>query len=198
MPKPCFVVDTIVGTVLSFQSRARAGGIAGLSPERIVVDNEAGLPLGTMNLLLMKIGHPLAGGFTQRQDALPHLEGVLARLAMPGERPATPRGRAELLSINPEITRRSTKMAAKKTAAKRTRAKAAKKAGVRQGKFGQFTGKKIVKIEKSNPRKEGTSGHNSWKAIPADGSYEKYLANGGVRRDLEWCLARGWCKLAPA
>jgi hypothetical protein len=90
--------------------------------------------------------------------------------------------------------------ATKKRATKKAAKTVAKKApGETRGRHGQFTGKKIYKLANKNPRREGTSGFNSWNAISKNGmAYEDYLAAGGKPRDLLWDISRGWAELRGA
>lgn len=81
-----------------------------------------------------------------------------------------------------------------KTASTSAQAKRGRPAG-----GGKFAGYRIIKLERANPRREGTSGYNSWNAISKSGMlYEDYLAAGGVKRDLMWAVEKGWLKLERA
>ena len=91
-------------------------------------------------------------------------------------------------------------MAAKKGSAKKAAKKGAKKAAGKKaagtGRPGQFSGKKITKLVSKNPRREGTSGFDSFNLIRNGMTYEQYLEAGGVRRDLEWDVAHDWVKVS--
>lgn len=88
-------------------------------------------------------------------------------------------------------------MATKKKATKKKSAtkKAAKKSEGRQGRPSAFSGKKLYKKEKGNPRREGTIGHKSFGLITNGMSYEKYTELGGRRQDLAFDVAKGYVEL---
>jgi len=65
-----------------------------------------------------------------------------------------------------------------------------------RGRRSQYTGQRLTKTQKDNPRREGTSGHKSFGLIRNGMLYEDFIAAGGVRRDLEWDVAHGWVKLS--
>lgn len=53
----------------------------------------------------------------------------------------------------------------------------------------------IVKDVKTNPRKEGTWGHQSWSLIKSGMTVAKFTELGGRTADLRWDIARGNCHL---
>lgn len=56
----------------------------------------------------------------------------------------------------------------------------------------KFSGGKIYRKVKENPRREGTHGHKSFEAILYDGiTFEEFRANKGRTKDLSWDLDRG-------
>lgn len=62
-----------------------------------------------------------------------------------------------------------------------------KKDIVHPGKRSKYSGKRIYRLTKDNPRREGTHGWHSWNAITEDGmTYEDYLANRGRLKDLDY------------
>lgn len=63
---------------------------------------------------------------------------------------------------------------------------------VHPGKRSQFSGKRLFRKVSENPRREGTHGWHSWKAITYDGiPYEDYLTNRGRLLDLSWEVKKG-------
>lgn len=54
------------------------------------------------------------------------------------------------------------------------------------GKRSKYTGKRIYKLIKTNPRRKGTWGWRSWEVIQHGMSYEDFIAAGGRRVDLAW------------
>lgn len=104
--------------------------------------------------------------FADRETALKRMVGVLEVLATPGP---VPEGKVAG-SISPP----------KEPKAPRA---------PRQGKM---AGMVIRLIEKANPRKPGTSGHRSRELITDGMTVEAYLAAGGIKRDLEWDIDKGY------
>ena len=66
----------------------------------------------------------------------------------------------------------------------------AEEAPRRRGRPPQFAGKRIFKLRKANPRREGTHGYRSWELLYDGMTYEEYLKAGGRRNDLQWDLDR--------
>ncbi len=60
----------------------------------------------------------------------------------------------------------------------------------------QFSGRKITKLVKENPRQKGTHGFRSFALIKNGMTYEQYLAAGGRRNDLAWDVAHKYVKVA--
>lgn len=81
---------------------------------------------------------------------------------------------------------RSTKRASKKAASKK----------VGGGRVSAFSGKKITKLAKDNPRRQGTAGHKSFSLINNGMTYEQYVAAGGRRQDLAFDLAHKYVSLS--
>jgi hypothetical protein len=54
---------------------------------------------------------------------------------------------------------------------------------------------RIFRVEKKNPRKEGSHGWNSWNVIKDGMTVADYLAAGGRRSDLAWDIDHGWTEL---
>lgn len=91
-------------------------------------------------------------------------------------------------------------MATKKAAAKKatpTKKVAAKKeVSAASGRTSNFAGKKITKVTKDNPRREGTLGHASFALITSGMTYEKFIELGGRNKDLAFDVAKGHLKVA--
>jgi hypothetical protein len=64
-----------------------------------------------------------------------------------------------------------------------------KSAGNHKGRPSVFSGKRIFKLVKENPRRSGSIGHKSFGKITNGMTYEKYIAAGGRRQDLAFDLA---------
>lgn len=128
--------------------------------------------------------------FESREIAEKRLQGVLEVLAKPGETPASLVGSADATEVGGDD------MAAK--AAKKAARAAKPKGEAGAGRPSKYAGMVIKKVEKENPRKKGTSGYKSWELLRSGMTYEAYIAAGGVRRDMEWDLDRGWVKLEKA
>lgn len=81
---------------------------------------------------------------------------------------------------------------------KHTRKSAAKKSNKApgSGRPSKFSGKKISKLVKENPRREGSIGHKSFALIQNGMTYEQYIAKGGRRQDLAFDLAKKNVKLS--
>ena len=76
------------------------------------------------------------------------------------------------------------KKSGRKTATKKVAAK--KESNGAAGRTSAFAGKKITKLVKDNPRREGTFGFKSFALIKNGMTYEAYLEAGGRRNDLAW------------
>lgn len=94
--------------------------------------------------------------------------------------------------------RKSTKKGiAKKGAVKKGTAKKSAREGG-PGRTSMYSGKRIIKLRKDNPRREDTHGYNSWNLLKKGMTYEQYIAAGGRRVDLAWDIEKGNVKLAKA
>ena len=60
----------------------------------------------------------------------------------------------------------------------------------------QFSGKKITRLVKDNPRRNGTHGFKSFALIKSGMSYEDYLKAGGRRQDLAWDVKHRFVRVA--
>jgi hypothetical protein len=61
---------------------------------------------------------------------------------------------------------------------------------------GQKNGNWIIQfISKENPRKAGTSGHRSRELAREGMTVDEFIAAGGIRRDLDWDVDKGWTKI---
>lgn len=60
----------------------------------------------------------------------------------------------------------------------------------------KFTGKRIIKLVKENPRRAGTHGHKSFELIEDGMTYEKYKEKGGRNNDLQWDIDHEYVKLS--
>ena len=58
-----------------------------------------------------------------------------------------------------------------------------------------FSGKRIFKISKSNPRKPGTLGHQSFELIKDGMTFEEYKKAGGRNQDLRWDAEHGFVEV---
>lgn len=74
--------------------------------------------------------------------------------------------------------------------------KSSKKSSARRGRTSAFSGKRIKKLVKDNPRRKGTAGFKSFGLITSGMSYEDYLAKGGRRQDLAWDVDHKYVKVA--
>jgi hypothetical protein len=88
--------------------------------------------------------------------------------------------------------------AAKKGSARKTTTSAAKtprKRAEGAGRTSAFSGKRITRQTKDNPRREGTFGFKSFALIKDGMTYEDYIAKGGRRKDLDWDVKHGFVKV---
>lgn len=85
-------------------------------------------------------------------------------------------------------------MSTKKHRSPKKAAKKKQTAGT--GRKSQFAGKKLSKVAKENPRREGSAGHKSFSVIKNGMTYEQFLAAGGRRTDLDWDVAHGHVKVS--
>lgn len=51
-----------------------------------------------------------------------------------------------------------------------------------------------VPADRPNPRQPKSLGDKSWRAMKNGMTYEQYLAAGGRRVDLDWCIKKGYAK----
>lgn len=114
--------------------------------------------------------------FADRATAHEKMRGVLEVLAKPGPQAA----------VVGDISPKTPKAPRDPNAPKAPRV----------GKLDDHT---IEFISKENPRKPGTSGHRSRELAKEGMTVAEFVAAGGVRRDLEWDVEKGWTKLnAPS
>jgi hypothetical protein len=114
------------------------------------------------------------------------------------------------LILGKEISMSEVNAAAKTNGKKSTRKSTSKKSSVAKaarknrgaaggpGRVSAYSGKRIVRLVKENPRRKGTHGYKSWNLLKKGMTYEQYLAAGGRRVDLAWDLAKKNVKLANA
>lgn len=74
--------------------------------------------------------------------------------------------------------------------------KSSKKVAARRGRASTFSGKRITKLTKENPRRKGTIGFKSFNLIKSGMTYEQYLAAGGRRQDLAWDVDHKYVKVS--
>ena len=67
--------------------------------------------------------------------------------------------------------------------------------GAKSGPKANKAGKIITKLVKTNPRREGTHGYNSFNLIKNGMTYEEYIDLGGRANDLQWDLDHNWVEL---
>jgi hypothetical protein len=87
----------------------------------------------------------------------------------------------------------STAKTAKKSPAKKAAPK--KESTGQRGRVCAHAGKKLFKVAKENPRRQGTLGYNSFKVIKDGMTYEQYIAKGGRLVDLNWDIEKGYVKV---
>jgi hypothetical protein len=189
--------------ILKFKSKARARGFTNATDYAVYfeIDDLSRIPsdfiVDQYNLRCSSAAVKIEK-FPTRQEAMSWMRGALEDIAIPGEAPGP------VLTPVKTIPGGNTTMATvtkTKSRAKKGAKKAPKKAsanGASKGRRSQYAGLRITKIEKTNPRREGTSGHASFALVKSGMTYEQYIAAGGVRRDLEWDVAKGYTKLSKA
>ena len=78
--------------------------------------------------------------------------------------------------------------AAEKTSTKKEKGKSSKKSKSSKrngaGRVSEFAGKTIVRLQKENPRREGSQGWKSWSVIKKGMTYEEFIKAGGSRGSL--------------
>ncbi len=60
------------------------------------------------------------------------------------------------------------------------------------GKRSKFSGKRLFKLVKENPRRKGSCGYTSFNLIRDDMTYEEYRMLGGRSNDLQWDINHGY------
>lgn len=78
---------------------------------------------------------------------------------------------------------------------KEAKIKTVKLPGAAPGPRSSKAGKKIYKLVKDNPRREGTAGHKSFALIRNGMSYEEYIEAGGRATDLQWDIDHSFTEL---
>jgi len=73
--------------------------------------------------------------------------------------------------------------------------KAAKLAGAAPGPRSTLAGKKIYRLTKTNPRREGSCGYKSFAVIRDGMTFEEYIEQGGRSSDLRWDVDHGFTEL---
>ena len=74
--------------------------------------------------------------------------------------------------------------------------KGSKKSKGSTGRPSAFSGKRITRLVKENPRRKGSAGFKSFSIIKSGMSYEQFLAAGGRRQDLAYDVAHKHVKVA--
>lgn len=88
------------------------------------------------------------------------------------------------------------KKAAKKKAKKATKKVKAKKSKGGGGRTSKFSGKRIIKLVKDNPRRKGTEGFKSFAKLKSGMKYEDYIKAGGRLQDLNWDIEHKYVRVA--
>lgn len=57
-----------------------------------------------------------------------------------------------------------------------------------------LAGKKLIKQQRENPRREGTEGFKSWNKYQSGVTYEKAIESGARPQDIRWDLDKGYLK----
>jgi hypothetical protein len=88
------------------------------------------------------------------------------------------------------------KKAKAKKAVKKVVKKVKKSTGGGGGRTSAFSGKRIIKLVKENPRREGTVGFKSFRLIKSGMTYDQYIKAGGRRQDLAFDIAKKYVRVA--
>lgn len=59
----------------------------------------------------------------------------------------------------------------------------------------QYAGKRLHIVTKTNPRRAGTAGWNSFEVMREGMTYEEYRLKGGRSNDLAWDVAHGYVEM---
>ena len=86
-------------------------------------------------------------------------------------------------------SKKNKKGSAKKSSTKEKTSTKSKKAGKKEksagpGRTSEFAGKRIFRVSKENPRREGSQGWKSWNVIKKGMTYEDFIKAGGSRGSL--------------
>lgn len=155
----------------------------------------------TMVPLLHAVIRELGGKVPRSDDPSTATRLILNQLKMRNTTMA--RSRDEIEEQDEDVTptkssKSSKKAKGKKTASKKTTSKKAAKREGGPGRTSMYSGKRIVKLVKENPRREDTHGYNSWELLRKGMTYEQYIEAGGRRVDLAWDIMKGNVKLVKA
>lgn len=63
------------------------------------------------------------------------------------------------------------------------------------GRRSKFSGKKIYLLVESNPRREGTEGHQNFELYASGLSYEDYISKGGKANHLTWDIEHNYVEV---
>lgn len=100
---------------------------------------------------------------------------------------------------------KSTKKSSKKEARSAKKSTSTRKTGSKKtrgsknangaGRTSAFAGMRIVRLQKENPRREGSEGYNSWNVIKKGMTYEDFIKAGGSAGSLRKEVANGRIKM---
>lgn len=105
---------------------------------------------------------------------------------------------------NTKLTKKNGKKSTKKSNKKEKKTgkkKSSKKAARRAGRTSGFAGMRIVRVGqwiKENPRREGSTGYESWNKIKKGMTYEEFIKAGGNPGSLRVEVAKGRVKMKKA
>lgn len=126
--------------------------------------------------------------FKDRATALARTNALVAKRRAEGEAEWVRVLNGELADYSEYFAVEATKEI--KKAAKKEKKAAVKKVAAKPK--SALAGKRLRKLEKKNPRKEGTHGHKSWDAYKSNTKYEKAVEAGARPQDIQWDISKGW------
>lgn len=157
---------------------------------------------GSLNVPLLHAVIRELGGKVPRSDDPRLATRLVLNLIKPKRNTTMSKNRAEIEEQDEDETPTPRKTSKSKTAKKGAAKKSASKKAVKReggpGRTSMYSGKRIVKLVKDNPRREDTHGYNSWELLRKGMTYEQYIEAGGRRVDLAWDILKGNVKLAKA
>src|SRR3954471_16971426 len=170
-----FTINCHNGEVLNHPDRDQAAYYSFINSATLIVEKPSDLNIGLLTQNIIWLYNKVTGKSlppdTTRKEAAQSLFTAI-------EKHSTAAPTIERDNTMPATKSRSTRRVARQA----TRSNATKT--VRHN--SPMAGKKLIKVEKRNPRREGTEGFKSWERWNSGATYEKAIEAGARPQDIRW------------